>query len=144
MEKDFSIVHELKDINSLIFRKISSRYKELGMDVTPVHAKIIMAIYKSDVPVCQKDLERPVSCNKSSLSNVINTMEKNGLLVRKASFDDSRINYLELTDTALEIAEFLRKDREIIEKELCNGINEEEKNNFYSIISKVRENLERI
>lgn len=141
--KNISIIHEIKDINSLIFRMISARYKELGMDVTPVHAKIIMFIYKSKSPVCQKDLEEPVSCNKSSLSTVINTMEKNGLLNRVVSLEDSRINYLELTNTSLEIVEFLRKDHEIIEKELSDGITEEEKNIFYSIISKVKDNLER-
>ena len=139
-----SIVHEIKDVNSLIFRKISSRYKEMGMDVTPVHAKIIMSIYNSSEPICQKDLEAPVSCNKSSLSNVINTMEKNGLLVRKVSDNDSRINYLELTDTANRIAEFLRTDLELIERELYVGISEKDKSLFYSVMNKIKDNLERI
>ena len=142
--KKISIIHELKDINSLIFRRISARYREMGMEVTPVHAKIIMFIYNSDRPICQKDLEEPISCNKSSLSTVINTMEKNGLLCRVSSLDDSRINYLNLTDTALKIAEFLRKDREVIETELFNGISDNEKDVFYSVISKVKDNIERI
>ena len=60
-----SLIYEIKCINSDIFRGISNRYKRDNIDITPIQAKVIMTIYKSSEPLCQKDLEGPISCNKS-------------------------------------------------------------------------------
>ena len=103
-----SLIHEIKKINGDIFRTISNRYKSMNIDITPMHAKIIITLYKSEVPLCQKDLEGPISCNKSTMSSMISIMEKNGLLTRKVSDTDSRINYLVLSDKGFEMVDFLK------------------------------------
>ena len=139
-----SLIHEIKKINGDIFRGISNRYKEMNLDITPMHAKIIMAIYKSDTPLCQKDLEGPISCNKSTMSSIISTMEKNDLLTRKVSESDSRINYLVLTEKGLEIADFLKEDRAYTEAIISDGISDEEYTTFMNVIDKMRKNIERI
>ena len=142
--ENVSLIHEIKKINGDIFRGISNRYKEMNMDITPMHAKIIMTLYKSSEPLCQKDLEEPMSCNKSTMSSVISTMEKNGLLTRNVSDFDSRINYLKLTEKGLEIAEFLKEDRAYTEKILTDGISEQEYTAFMTVVARIRKNLERI
>ena len=106
MEKK-SLIHEIKIINGDIFKAISNRYKSMNIDITPMHARIIMTIYKSSEPLCKKDLENSMSCNKSTMSSIISTMEKNGLVRRQTSEHDSRINYLVLTDKGLEMVDFL-------------------------------------
>jgi DNA-binding MarR family transcriptional regulator len=143
MEKK-SLIHEIKVINGDIFKAISNRYKNMNVDITPVHAKIIMSIYKSKESLCQKDLESSMSCNKSTMSAIISTMEKNGLLIRKVSDLDSRINYLELTNKGLEMALFLKEDRKITEDIMLDGISDEEYLIFTKIVDKIRRNLERI
>lgn len=143
MEKK-SLIHEIKRINGDIFKAIFNRYKEMNLDITPMHAKIIMAIYKSDKPLCQKDLEGPISCNKSTMSSIVSTMEKNGVLMRKVSDTDSRINYLELTEKGFEMANFLKKDRTYTEGIISEGISEEEYTTFINVIDKMRKNIERI
>lgn len=143
MEKK-SLIHEIKKINGEIFRCIFNRYKEMNLEITPVHAKIIMTLYKSKDKLCQKDLEGPVACNKSTMSSIVSTMEKNGFLIRKVSNEDSRINYLELTDKGLEIADFLKQDRQFMEKELSVGITDEEYTTFMEVVDKIRKNIERI
>lgn len=139
-----SLIHEIKVINGDIFRAISNRYKGMNMDITPMHAKIIMTIYKSNEPLCQKDLESKMSCNKSTVSSIVSTMEKNGLLVRQTSEHDSRINYLVLTDKGLETAEFLKKDRKFTEDIMISGISDDEYLIFMQVVDKIRKNLERI
>ena len=47
-----SLIHEIKVIDGDIFRAISNRYKSMNIDITPMHAKIIMTIYKSKQPLC--------------------------------------------------------------------------------------------
>ena len=142
--ENVSLIHEIKKINGDIFRGISNRYKEMNLDITPMHAKIIMTLYRSSESLCQKDLEEPMSCNKSTMSSVISTMEKNGLLTRNVSDFDSRINYLKLTEKGLEIAEFLKEDRAYMEKILTDGISEQEYTAFMTVVARIRKNLERI
>lgn len=139
-----SLIHEIKKINGDIFRTMSNRYKSMNIDITPMHAKIIITLYKSDVPLCQKDLEGPISCNKSTMSSMISTMEKNGLLTRKVSDTDSRINYLVLTDKGLEMVEFLKEDRLFTEEVMTDGITDEEYTAFMRVVDKIRKNMERI
>ncbi len=139
-----SLIHEIKKINGDIFRTISNRYKSMNIDITPMHAKIIITLYKSDVPLCQKDLEGPISCNKSTMSSMISTMEKNGLLTRKVSDTDSRINYLVLTDKGLEMVEFLKEDRLFTEEVMTDGITDDEYTTFMRVVDKIRKNMERI
>ena len=143
MEK-VSLIHEIKKINGDIFRAISNRYKNLNIEITPMHAKIIMTLYKSNEPLCQKDLEGPISCNKSTMSSIISTMEKNGLLNREVSEIDSRINYLVLTSKGLEIVDFLKEDRAYTEEVLTEGISDDEYATFFKVVDKIRNNLERI
>ena len=139
-----SLLHEIKRIDHDVFRAISNRYKSMNVDITPMHAKILMTIHKSEDKVCQKDLEGPMSCNKSTLSSIISTMEKNGLITREVSELDSRINHLVLTDKGMEMVEFLRKDRKYTDGILEDGISKSERELFMQVIDKIRENLERI
>lgn len=143
MEKK-SLIHEIKKINGDLFRVIFNRYKEMNLDITPMHAKIIMTLYKSSEPLCQKDLEGPISCNKSTMSSVVSTMVKNGLLTREVSESDSRINYLVLTEKGIEMANFLKKDRVYTEDIISDGISEDEYTTFINVIDKMRKNIERI
>lgn len=143
MEK-ISLIHEIKKINGDLFRGISNRYKRLNVEITPLHAKILLSLYRSDKLLCQKDLEGPMSCNKSTLSSVISTMEKNGLLTREVSETDSRINYLMLTDKGLEMIDFLKDDRLYTEGILTDGITDLEYTTFMQVVDKIRKNIERI
>lgn len=142
--KNSSLLHEIKKINGDIFRVISNRYKRMNIDITPMHAKILMTIFKSEKQVCQKDLEVVMSCSKSTLSSIVSTMEKNGLLSRQVSNLDSRINHLVLTDKGLEMVEFLKKDRIYTEEIMIEGITDEEYTTFMQVIDKIRKNTERI
>ncbi len=139
-----SIMLELNEVNIGIFKKLSARYKELGLDVTPVHSRIIMFLYDSKMQICQRDIERFISCNKSTMSAVLNTMERNGLIVRVDSTEDSRMKIIELTDKSKKAAKVLREDKEKIDEILVSDISEEEFVKFSHILNKIKKNIERI
>lgn len=138
------LVHEIKKINGDILKHISNRYRKMNYDITPIHAKILITLYNSDKFLCQKDLEEPISCNKSTMSFIISTMEKNGLLSRSISETDSRINYLLLTKRGLELVEILKKDKKYIEEILSDNISDDEYEIFMLVIGKIRKNMERV
>lgn len=139
-----SLLHEIKRLDIDIFQAINRRYKKMNLELTPMHAKILLHLASSDKKLCQKDLENLILCNKSTLSSIISTMEKNKLVTRETSKQDSRINYLLLTDRGMEMIEFLKKDKKVIEDNLNEGITEEEYQTFLKIVDKMKKNMERI
>lgn len=142
MEK--SIILEMNDVALDIFKILSTRYKKLGLEVTPVQSRIIMALYSQNNLLCQRDIEANVPCNKSTLSAILNTMEKNGLITRQGSENDSRKKNIILTTKSLEIAEFLKEDNLRISKILGSNITEDEYIIFGQILEKIKTNMERI
>lgn len=139
-----SLLHEIKRLDIDIFQAINRRYKKMNLELTPMHAKILLLLASSDKKLCQKDLENLILCNKSTLSSIISTMEKNKLVTRETSKQDSRINYLLLTDRGMEMIDFLKKDKKVIEDNLNEGITEEEYQTFLKIVDKMKKNMERI
>ena len=142
MEK--SMILEMNDVALDIFKLLSTRYKKLGLEVTPVQGRIIMALYSQNNLLCQRDIEASVPCNKSTLSAILNTMEKNGLITRQGSENDSRKKNIILTTKSLEIAEFLKEDNLRISKILGSNSTEDEYIIFGQILEKIKTNVERI
>ena len=142
MEK--SIILEMNDVALDIFKILSTRYKKLGLEVTPVQSRIIMALYSQNNLLCQRDIETNVPCNKSTLSAILNTMEKNGLITRQGSENDSRKKNIILTTKSLEIAEFLKEDNLRISKILGSHTTEDEYIIFGQILETIKTNMERI
>lgn len=143
MEK-LSLSHEIKKINADIFRTIYNRYKKMNLEITPMHAKILLIINDSKELLCQKDLEKFISCNKSTLSSIISTMEKNDLLSRRVSETDSRINYLILSEKGLNFINFLHEDKVRNDKILVDGVTDDEYKVFLNVLEKIKKNIERI
>ena len=71
-------------------------------------------------------------------------MEKNDLLTREASKQDSRINYLVVSEKGKELINFLKEDQLILEDIINEGITDDEYQTFSKIVDKVRKNIERI
>lgn len=140
---DLDIFKSIGDLNMLIFKRISEKYKRFGYDITPVHGSIIKAIYDNG-NLCQKDIEQFVSCNKSTLSSILDTMEKNDLIKRVEDSNDSRKKVIYLTDKAVEIVDIVEDDRNYIENLLEKSISKDELISFCNVLSKFIENLERV
>lgn len=144
MVHNYSIMHKLKEVDLEIFKAVTLRYKNLGLDVTPVQSRVIMFLYDSDSSLCQRDIEKFISCNKSTMSAMLDTMERNGLIVRKDSSLDSRRKIIELTEKSNDIANILINDKKSMNEILSIGITKEECEVFSNILDKIKKNLERL
>lgn len=133
---------DLKELEMLFFKTLASRYKDIP--VTPAQSMILMGIYHHDGELCQKELEKVSLCNKSTLSALLNTMEKNGLIMRKDAIDDSRKKNVVLSDKALEVVRFLQEDKLKLTKIIGEGITDEEVALFGKVLDKLKKNIERI
>ncbi len=135
---------KIKSLNLNLLRALGARYKKMNLGVTPVQGRIIMFIDDHDDEVCQKDIERMIACKKSTLSAILNSMEKNKLIIRKGSNTDSRRNSIVLTAYSIEIANKLKEDMKEINKLLGENITQDEYIIFSDVLEKINQNIERI
>lgn len=134
----------LKDLNLQIFKVVSKRHKILGIDLTPIQGNIILKIYENKEILCQKHLESFLSCNKSTLSSILDTMEKKELIKRVVDTEDTRKNVILLTDKSKKIISIISNDHDIFEKLMLKGIKKEEQEIAINVLNQIKLNLERM
>ena len=92
--------------------------------------------------IFQRDFEQRFSIRRSTASNILKTMEQNGFIQRVSVESDARLKRIILTEKAIKIHEEIMKDIERRELRLRRGINEEEIDQFLSIVNRFIANLE--
>ena len=141
MSKEDKVSDLLAKTNLMIFRYLSNRYREQGIEVTPVQAKIMMVLSERKNGLNQKQLEEVISCNKSTISSILNTMEKNGLIKRKEDDSDSRKKIIYLTDKSYNIISVLKKECNELDSIFMNIIGENDYVLFCDCLNKIYYNL---
>ena len=138
-----SIGLEIKKVNNLIIRYLIEKTKEItDIPLTPVQIMIIRFLNNSvNKNLYQKDIEDFVQMRKSTLSGVLDTMEKNNIISRINSKNELRSKRIILTDFGKELSIKLKIQKEEFDNLLKNNINEEELNIFYNVIDKIIFNL---
>lgn len=133
--------------------QIVSRQLKRNMDetlskynVTGVQSMVIGYIYKKSKKgeVFAKDIEEEFDMRKATVTGIIQLMETNGLIIRKAKADDCRLKSIVLTEKALEIKTVVKKQIELEEKNIVNGMTKEEQKQFLEMLKKASGNLEKI
>lgn len=141
MKKD--AIMELNDVALDLFNYMAYSYRKLKLDVTPIQGRILIALYNNKEMYCQKKIEEFVPCNKSTLSNILKTMEKNGLIKRIGDGDDSRKKNIILTTKAKKIIVILNDNKEKLKQDIMRGISDEEIKSFNDVLLKFKYNIER-
>ena len=96
-----------------------------------------------DRDVFQKDFEQEFNIRRSTASNILALIEKNGLIERKSVPYDARLKKITLTRKALDIQQEIDKAFEKLEDTMKKDISQEELEVFFRVIDKINSNLER-
>lgn len=98
---------QMRRVNNLIFRKINLYTKLNGVgDVTPMHAWILGYLYHhQDEPVFQRDVEQEFSITRSTVTNILQLMERKGYIRRESVPQDARLKRLVLTEEGMRVHE---------------------------------------
>ena len=87
------------------------------------------------------------ACNLKSTSSVhshLETLEKNGYIVRNGSKEDSRKKILLLTDKSKDVIMILKKNFDNVAHKVIDDISEEEYNSFKAILDKIERNVNKL
>ena len=143
MEKEKQIHFQIHRTSRLIKRYIDNTHTKSSIDnMTGNHGYIIGYIYENrDRDVFQRDIEKEFNLRGSTVTNMLNLMEKNGLIERKSVDGDRRLKKIALTDKAIEIQQLVINDFEKLEKTISKGIDEKDAEVFFSVLDKINSNI---
>ena len=134
---------ECRCLSNLVRRKMGETDAiKVSQQLTGMHGYVIGYLYNNqDKQVYQKDLEKRFEMRRSTATQMISLMEKNGLVLRQPVAHDARLKRLLLTDRAIQIHKQVEKEIEKVESLLKEGITQEELQTFFAVMDKVKSNL---
>lgn len=134
-----NVLLKTKELQSCIIRRISQFYK--NDLISPAQARIIDYLIEKNELVYQKDIEKLLDLRRSTISGILHTMEKNGLIVKNNTKEDARTKEIVLTQKAKELHNDINLKFDKLNEEICNNIDEKEIMIFLNILDKMINNI---
>lgn len=119
---------------------IASYLNQHHIDLTKVQMILLVRLYFNDGQP-QNDLAMLTNRDKASLTRLLDTMERKGLVVRVPSREDKRINLVHITKKGVELYENARPHLKKIISEVQKDMSEEEIKFMINLLIKVHTNI---
>jgi len=133
---------EIKELQNELVRNnfIHKDFKNIMNYSQGFILRVVLESEDTGEKVFQKDLEKILNIRKSTLSGILDTMEKNKIIKRVQDLT-SRGNIVELSDEMKngkgELLEKIKK----VEETLTTGISEEDLDAFFRVIDSMKKNI---
>lgn len=92
--------------------------------------------------IYQRDLQQQFSVRRSTMTGILQAMEKDGMITRRTVEWDARLKKIELTEKAVERQEKFQRTIKAIESRISSGLTPEEKETFIRLCEKIRASIE--
>lgn len=116
-----------------------------GMEEIPTKTQIWLINYlyeNRDHDVFQRDIQEKFAIRRSTVTGILQLMEKNGWITRESVGKDARLKKIVLTPQAIELHERVGECIRKTEEQLSAGLTAEEKQEFFRLCDKIRQNAE--
>lgn len=144
MEHKRRVGFEIKTISHLMRRNAENSITMKNVErLTGMHSWIIRYLYdnQNKRDIFQRDIETEFSIRRSTVTEILQLMEKNGLITRESVDYDARLKKIILTPKAIAINETIEKEIDEYEKQLSKGLTQEEISNLISTLEKIKNNI---
>lgn len=142
MKMDKDIGFEIRVISNLIKRKVESFLNQKYNNMTGLQGRIAGYLYHNmDKEIFQRDLEEAFTIRRSTVTEVLKTMEKNGFIEKKSVDYDARLKKIILTQKSIELHNAFLEDIKEVEKIIKKDISDEELDVFFSVLEKIKDNI---
>ena len=136
-----SIGFEIKEINDLIIKRMSSCLKcNQGCNVSHTQVRIISYLNKENI-VYQRDIEQKFNLKRSTVSGILDTMEKNNLIKRINSKDDLRLKQIVLTEYAINQIHKIKNEIKRFDKQLQENIDISDLEIYFKVSEQIKKNI---
>ena len=132
---------EIIALSNLIKRRMRVASEALG--ITDTQARVIQYISEESEKreVFQKDIEDTFCVRRSSVTQIIQLLERDGFIVRESVERDARLKKLVVTKKGYQIEKVMKKQIQDMEAELEENISPQEKEMLNNILYKIRKNI---
>lgn len=137
------ILYEIKEIDMLILRKVLNMSKNNNYSTfSPVQGRIVKYLLDNkDKKVFQRDLEKILGVRRSTISGILQTMEKNNIIKRLAVEEDARIKEIVITDDAKKENKRIQEKFIEIENIISKNISKSDLEIFLKVARQIKKNL---
>ena len=134
---------QIRRVDNLIFRRINQFARANGVEqATPMHGWIIEYLYRyREEPVFQRDIEREFSITRSTVTNILQLMERKGYIRRLSVPQDARLKQLVLTEEGVLFHEKTMLSFHQTDDYVAGLLTEEENAELLRLLNKLREAL---
>ena len=135
---------QIRRVDNLIFRKINQFARENDVEqATPMHGWIIEYLYRHrNTPVFQRDIEREFSITRSTVTNILQLMERKGYIERRSVPQDARLKQLVLTEEGIRFHENTIRSFHQTDDYVARLLTEEENTELLRLLNKLRDALQ--
>lgn len=107
--------------------------------VTGSQAVILYYIYaeSKERMVYQRDIEAEFKIRRSSVTSVLQGLERNGFIQRESVKEDSRLKKLTPTEQAISLSERLEKEITAINRRILKDLNQEEIEGLNNMLNRI-------
>lgn len=136
---------KLREVDYLVKRVSEKMAKTPDFSTNPTQNQIVFYLaYYSDKQMYQKDLCELLKLKKSSVTESLDYLEKNGVVKRIVDKDDNRKRQIVLTEEALKAINDIDGGYREINKKAFQGLSKEEIDSFNSVLTKIYKNISSI
>ena len=137
---------EMRYIMNLFRKEVdNSALFKLNPDLTNVKGWTMGFIYRQQnkgLDVYQKDIEQEFNISRSTATELLQNLEQNEFLTRKANESDGRLKKIVLKEKGIKLQKEVIKTFELVENKLLDGFSKNEKEQLFNFLGRIRKNLE--
>ena len=144
MKSQYPIGLHINKLSRIISRKVDAAvFNAIDDNITVSQAYVIDFITdNTDRDIFQKDLELEFGLKRSSVSLMLNNMEKSDLIKRVPVPEDARLKKIVLTEKAVEISKKISVAIDAVESRVSESLGEEEVHLLLNMLNKIRTDIE--
>lgn len=138
---DFELGPRVRELNLYIKRSLGNEINSKVTGVTHANGLILLFLREAEAQnkkIFQKDLEMRLKVNKSTMSEMLDCMERNDLIKRIPLKEDNRKKQIVFTPHGREVDQEVAIVVRNFDKKLRSKISTEELDMFLSIIKKLQ------
>ena len=136
------IGHEIRVIQRMIHHKIEAFRAENGDTLTFVQTRTLSFLMRHpDHDIFQKDLEKELNIRRSTATEILNVLERDGYIERQSVCGDKRLKKLVPTQKAIDLGTRAMNHIQLMENILERDISPEDLEVFYRVTDQIKKNL---
>lgn len=131
-----------------LIKVISDRMKALGdndlktHDLTFSQAQVLVVIERNGGTIAQKEIEKILDVSHPTIVGLVNRLQEKGFVECEVDESDRRSKIVYLTEKAKSLGQIMREKRDQSDRELMEGLSEEEAEQLYTLLRKIYSNIE--